>query len=453
MSSGTPAPAEDPLVALLRALLPVREARYRLELAEPAEPPPGLDAEGRLQAPLRLGIFEENGALRDMKEQHGVTLAEAAHAGDGERVAAYLRAWARAVPAVVAQAYGGEPDVLMPMDLVFPELLADASLRSEAEFFEALTGDPGRLQRLFEAREEAELTWLFEENLGAGDPRVAALKRLAERPAIELVIEEVEQEDCPVGASRLGGDPDLPPEVAWPRSGDQPLAFIGQINLEEVHAAAGDAASALPPRGSLYFFFGLQGCVWEAPETRGGGKVIFHDGPTEDLARRPSPGREANVETLAARAVTFEVRRKLLPHFESPFYALLLEPDDQGGPEAVGARYTRICQTFGFVAPMLQPELGSDEERPRDRLLGYADPLQGDVYAQCAAEAEGMAKEEWGTWAALARAAGWSLLFQADSDPEAGVYLGDGGLLYFMIRPEDLAARRFDRVWTVWQSH
>jgi hypothetical protein len=45
----------------------------------------------------------------------------------------------------------------------------------------------------------------------------------------------------------------------------------------------------------------------------------------------------------------------------------------------------------------------------------------------------------------------WTLLLQLDSDRDLGWQWGDMGLLYFWIPDEDLAAGRFDRVWTILQ--
>ena len=45
----------------------------------------------------------------------------------------------------------------------------------------------------------------------------------------------------------------------------------------------------------------------------------------------------------------------------------------------------------------------------------------------------------------------WQLLFQLDSDHLAGFEWADGGSLFFAIRRQDLAARRFDRCWLTLQ--
>ena len=49
-------------------------------------------------------------------------------------------------------------------------------------------------------------------------------------------------------------------------------------------------------------------------------------------------------------------------------------------------------------------------------------------------------------------AADWQLLLQVDSDPTTGMTWGDNGQLYFWIRRQDLAARKFDQAWLICQS-
>ncbi len=47
----------------------------------------------------------------------------------------------------------------------------------------------------------------------------------------------------------------------------------------------------------------------------------------------------------------------------------------------------------------------------------------------------------------------WMLLLQLDSDDGADLMWGDGGMLYFWIRKEDLRQHRFDKVWMTLQCH
>jgi uncharacterized protein YwqG len=51
----------------------------------------------------------------------------------------------------------------------------------------------------------------------------------------------------------------------------------------------------------------------------------------------------------------------------------------------------------------------------------------------------------------LAEPERWVLLAQFQSDADADMMWGDRGTLYWLIRPEDMAARRFDAAVFTWQ--
>jgi uncharacterized protein YwqG len=57
----------------------------------------------------------------------------------------------------------------------------------------------------------------------------------------------------PVGSSRLGGGPDLPPSFDWPVDKGRPLDFLLQVNLRDV--AAHDSTGLFPRAGLLTFFY------------------------------------------------------------------------------------------------------------------------------------------------------------------------------------------------------
>jgi hypothetical protein len=100
--------------------------------------------------------------------------------------------------------------------------------------------------------------------------------------------EEWEEDDAPLGASRLGGAPDLPPDV------EAPDAFLGQLNLAEV--APYLPQGVLPAAGLLSYF--------------GNGVLYFRD--VTDLSRRDDDQPQllpCRVEFLAGLS---------LPHRDGP---------------------------------------------------------------------------------------------------------------------------------------
>lgn len=75
-------------------------------------------------------------------------------------------------------------------------------------------------------------------------------------PAIRLRPFVVES-DLPIGASRLGGVPDLPASHGWPRYDGRPMTFLAQLRCDELKAAMPGERS-LPSDGWLVVFVALE---------------------------------------------------------------------------------------------------------------------------------------------------------------------------------------------------
>ncbi|MDO5559815.1 MAG: DUF1963 domain-containing protein [Oscillospiraceae bacterium] len=125
----------------------------------------------------------------------------------------------------------------------------------------------------------------------------------------------------PVGASKVGGFPDLPPEIEYPEmSGftrtrlkgqrkdevelvpESSMQLMAQINLYELAQTGADLENFLPKRGMLYFFCnGCYGCdvfdvnsypgpndkiYVDTPEKAQIAKVIYWDGDITTLCRK-----------------------------------------------------------------------------------------------------------------------------------------------------------------------
>jgi len=117
-------------------------------------------------------------------------------------------------------------------------------------------------QPMWPTRKELEAV-LAQAGLGEWSPRLAA----AARHAMILEPGPVEEgADAPIGASRLGGTPDLPAEVPWPwrpalpdgtvfkehLARPWPLSFVAQIDFADILSAGG--LEGFPSSGRLLFF-------------------------------------------------------------------------------------------------------------------------------------------------------------------------------------------------------
>lgn len=235
--------------------------------------------------------------------------------------------------------------------------------------------------------------------------------------------------------TRIGGKPEVAAGFEWPKSSEgEPLQFVAQIDLAEVPKGL----SGLPSRGLLSFFHGYEPSP-DGIHTGSAGRVFFFEGAT--AAIEP-------LATIPAIPVKFELQTEELPPLESPFYALLLAERGDADPVA------HAWETFAeMVSEYGQNGVHDEDDRPVHRLLGWADPLQADVYSSTEGNKERVPFEAWSTLEHLRASARHRLLLQLDSDPARDVLFGDGGVLSFMILEEDLAAGRFDRVWVDWQMH
>lgn len=219
------------------------------------------------------------------------------------------------------------------------------------------------------------------------------------------------------GRSRIGGEPELPSDLPWPRMDDRELTFLAQIDLAEV------AIDGLPREGLLAFFFERSGDYDGIDPCR----VLHVRGAT---ARRAIPsGLEAFEEhrLVATAGLSFPDFRP-----ESPYLALVAESEDDR--DALMDWSSIVDEDMGRV--------GSHQ------LLGYPKGYQRDTLLTAA---KGFVASDPTTSrpTAAEEARRLRLLLQLGEEPGAGLHWFDGGNLSFVLRDDDLAAARFDHAWAV----
>ncbi|GAC1646006.1 MAG: YwqG family protein [Ktedonobacteraceae bacterium] len=255
------------------------------------------------------------------------------------------------------------------------------------------------------------------------------------KASIRLTTTAVDESSLVIGASKLGGVPDVPPDFVWPEWKGFPQSFIAQIHLEDVHPY--DVDAVLPERGMLWFFYDAQQQTFGAsPSDKGGWSVHFAD----NLANLQ---RVAVPSTLPAtsrfHACTF--------HFSSEI-TLALQPQldilNFDWTDEEQQQYETLLSTFPT------PE---DHAAIHNRLLGNPETLQDDMRLECQLTSHDITDTSDPKANELAKGASdWHLLFQVDSDEHAGMRWANTGLLYYWLKKEDLQARHFDASWLVLQS-
>ncbi|MDE5935801.1 MAG: DUF1963 domain-containing protein, partial [Ruminococcus sp.] len=138
------------------------------------------------------------------------------------------------------------------------------------------------------------------------------------RNAVVLSVKDIRDNDIPVGASKMGGFPDLPPEIEYPTMSEytetwlqgtdkgevehyekSAMQLVVQINLYELAESGADIENLLPKTGMLYIFWSgeimecesdeLSEIIAEEPDKLAIRKVICWDGDISTLRRTEPP--------------------------------------------------------------------------------------------------------------------------------------------------------------------
>lgn len=268
------------------------------------------------------------------------------------------------------------------------------------------------------------------------------------RNTVRLYLDLVEEDEIPIGKSKVGGKPDLPDTVEWvtetneevaiekkflfipkktKRLVTKPLSFIAQINLSEVSGL--DEENLLPKTSILYFFYSAEQEAWGFDiKDRNKFKVLYYNGDLASLRRIDFPGDLGeNGRYTPCRLIS---RQEIsLPSEESDAYQHFSEEEMEDFYEYVQG------------------------EETTNKLLGYADAIQGEMELECELVTNGLyCGDPSGFNDPRAKklapnAKDWRLLLQIDSNEECNMMFGDAGRLYFWIKKEDLLHKNFDKSW------
>lgn len=243
-------------------------------------------------------------------------------------------------------------------------------------------------------------------------------------PSIKIHLET--PEPTAVGASKIGGMPDLPAGFEWPLAHGKPLAFVAQINLSDIQAL--DGAQALPAAGWLYFFYDAVNEHWgDVPDDYWHFAVRFFAGDVAQLSTASAPAHLASENQFLGAGVHF------VPQ--------ITFPDESSAAWPKLGMVRKQWMALGDLEEHIY-EMNADRY---NQLLGHSTNVQEGMEPLCTRmakqffEPDGTPNE-------------WVLLLQLDSnDKECGMMWGDCGVLYYWIRRQDLLQQRFERCWCVMQ--
>lgn len=233
---------------------------------------------------------------------------------------------------------------------------------------------------------------------------------------------------CATGISKFGGNPDLPTDFDWPRGAERSLHFIAQFKLSELPLGV---IYGLPTVGMLYFFYDLNAQPWGFDPKDGIGHRVLY------------------LESEAGLSQS-------------------LPPDDIDCDEAVSECYLQVATSLSLPS---DPPVGISFKDPdrwdayfdlfstTHQLLGHPAVIQNPMELECQLASRGLyvgdpsGYQDSRAHALKEGASDWQLLFQMDSDDNAEIMWGDAGMIYYWIRKQDLAAKRFEKSWLILQCY
>jgi hypothetical protein len=187
--------------------------------------------------------------------------------------------------------------------------------------------------------EDSDLRALFPNSYGY----VASVRKKAAR----IRAAKVADSSIPIGASKLGGNPDLSAMLSWPMDGERPMSFLAQLRLEDV--APFDDDALVPHEGLLLFFASVAG--GEAK-----GRVLRASAEAELV--RTAPPKSA-FDAPHYDACTIELASiPSFPRAPSPF----VDVDAISKKERAG---------YDDIVRALDDDLGATRA-PKHQLFGYA---------------------------------------------------------------------------------
>lgn len=242
------------------------------------------------------------------------------------------------------------------------------------------------------------------------------------------------------GLTKFGGKPDVPEGFLWACYEERPLAFIAQFDLSEISKF--DTEDLLPKTGLLSFFYELETKPQSVDDEDNSFARVYWFEDKNALHEAEFP------DALKHRLPEFGIAAKSEKSYQSYPDFLLQRP-----------KLTEEWERFERA----QKSIGVEDSGNITKMLGWADPVRGNMTVQCELVSRGynladeqgksevplLDKQEAEQWSAK----DWLPLLQLDTvtDEDFCLDLG-GGRLYFYIHRDELDLRDYTAIKVIWQN-
>lgn len=236
------------------------------------------------------------------------------------------------------------------------------------------------------------------------------------RNAIQISLVGNGNVPLPAGCSKYGGRPDVADDFQWPHDNSgRPLSLLLQIDCADL--ASLDREGLLPSSGQLYFFYELS--KMKRDGNKNNVRVIYNDKPSSQLHPLDYPvnlGKEYQLQECClqfSQITSFPGLEEVGHLTHKPFK-------------------TKFNFEFEVASDRLEDEYWTGSEGIGN-MLGYAFLIQKPIVKDLSNHVLLLQLESSEYW-------------QEDDKTPHDLVFGDGGIIYFYIKREDLRARRFDSI-------
>ena len=239
------------------------------------------------------------------------------------------------------------------------------------------------------------------------------------------------------GLTKFGGKPDVPEDFEWAYYNGRPLSFLMQLDLSEMPPTPLPHLYLLwlPKTGVLSFFYELETKPQSIDDEDNGFARVYWFEDINALHEAEFP------DDLKHRLPELGIAAKSEKSYQSYPDFLLQRP-----------KLTEEWERFETA----QRSIGIEEDKNITKMLGWADPVRGNMTVACELMSRGynladeqgksevppLDKQEAEQWSAK----DWAPLLQLDTVTSGDFCLDLGGRLYFYIRLDDLASRNFNDI-------
>lgn len=223
----------------------------------------------------------------------------------------------------------------------------ESAVKSETRFAAEKQARRGNQFKTGAAKPEPELKLYEPPNDNMGEP----IDGNAPMEEVDAALERIDarrMDSVPIGDSRFGGVPDLPPDLPWPVFKGKKIPLLAQIDLSTL------PKSALPSEGWLYAF-GL--CDDEHTPTPV--QVIHHCGPRAELVRASRPAERELWKDWTGNRIYNVVPLKSAKENGWDDCGWLLGEIDEEGEDAAAVADGQDCSGDDWITLMIIPSVGS----------------------------------------------------------------------------------------------